>query len=62
MWFLKIIFTELISDLSWVQQPTTTAIHDDIFKWKPFPRNWPFVGGIHRSLVVSLTKASDTEL
>ena len=27
--------------------------HDDIIKWKHFPRNWPFVWGIHRSLVNS---------
>ena len=25
--------------------------HDDAIKWKHFPRYWPFVGGIHRSLV-----------
>ena len=30
--------------------------HDDVIKWKHFPRYWPFVRGIHR------TKASDTEL
>ena len=23
--------------------------HDDVIKWKHFPRNWPFVRGIHRS-------------
>ena len=22
--------------------------HDDVIKWKPFPRIWPFVRGIHR--------------
>ena len=27
--------------------------HDDVIKWKTFPRNWPFVRGIHRSLVNS---------
>ena len=25
------------------------ACHDDIIKWKHFPRYWPFVWGIHRS-------------
>ena len=25
--------------------------HDDVTKWKHFPRNWPFVRGIHRSPV-----------
>ena len=24
-------------------------MHDDVIKWKHFPRNWPFVRGIHRS-------------
>ena len=30
--------------------------HDDVIKWKHFPRNWPFVRGIHRSSVNSLRK------
>ena len=25
------------------------ATHDDVIKWKRFPRNWPFVMGINRS-------------
>ena len=32
------------------------GVHDDIIKWKHFPRYWPFVRGIHRSLVNSLHK------
>ena len=31
-------------------------IHDDVIKWKHFPRYWPFVRGIHRSPVNSLHK------
>ena len=27
--------------------------HGDVIKWKHFPRYWPFVWGIHRSLVNS---------
>ena len=27
--------------------------HDDVIKWKHFPRNWPFVRGNHRSPVNS---------
>ena len=27
--------------------------HDDVIKWKRFPRYWPFVRGIHRSQVKS---------
>ena len=32
------------------QQPQA---HDDVIKWKHFPRHWPFVRGIHRSPVNS---------
>ena len=31
----------------------TNKVHDDVSKWKHFPRNWPFVRGIHRSPVNS---------
>ena len=31
----------------------TTRVHDDVIKWKHFPRYWPFVRGIHRSPVNS---------
>ena len=34
--------------------------HDDVSKWKHFPRYWPFVRGIHRW--IPRTKASDAEL
>ena len=30
--------------------------HDDVIKWKHFPRNWPFLRGIHRSPVNSTHK------
>ena len=30
--------------------------HDDVIKWKPFPRYWPFVRGIHRWPVISPLK------
>ena len=40
----------------------SSAAHDDVIKWKHFPRNWPFVRGIHRSPVNSPHKASDAEL
>ena len=29
------------------------AKHDDVIRWKHFPRYWPFVRGIHRSPVYS---------
>ena len=31
-------------------------MHDDVIKWKHFPRYWPFVRGIHRLLVNSPQK------
>ena len=33
--------------------PAVENMHDDVIKWKQFPRHWPFVRGIHRSLVNS---------
>ena len=36
--------------------------HDDVIKCKHCPRYWPFVWGIHRSLWIPHTKASDAEL
>ena len=38
------------------------SFHDDVIKWKHFPRHWPFVRGIHRSRWIPHTKASDAEL
>ena len=34
--------------------------HDDVIKWKHFPRYWPFVRGIHRW--IPRTKDGDAEL
>ena len=28
---------------------TGITLHDDVIKWKDFPRYWPFVRGFHRS-------------
>ena len=33
-----------------------SILHDDVIKWKHFPRYWPFVRGIHRSPVNSSHK------
>ena len=33
--------------------PPRSLCHDDVIKWKQFPRYWPFVRGIHRSPVNS---------
>ena len=38
--------------ISWHQTPQKTSFwYDDIFKWKHFPRYWPFVRRIHGSRV-----------
>ena len=39
-----------------VRNQGNTTIHDDVIRWKHFPRYWPFGRGI------PLTKASDAEL
>ena len=33
-----------------------TLLHDDVIKWKHFPRYWPFVRGVYRSPVNSPNK------
>ena len=37
----------------WLHWKLSFNNHDDVIKWKYFPRNWPFVRGIHRSPVNS---------
>ena len=39
--------------MSFHGRDTTRDDHDDVIKWKHFPRNWPLVQGIHRSPVNS---------
>ena len=36
-----------------IQNKRVFPSHDDVIKWKHFPRYWPFVRGIHRSPVNS---------
>ena len=37
----------------WIWSQPLRGDHDDVIKWKHFPRYWPFVRGIHRSPVNS---------
>ena len=37
-------------------QYTALLGHDDVIKWKHFPRYWPFVWGLHRTPVNSPNK------
>ena len=39
-----------------IARPLSRYIHDDVIKWKHFPRYWPFVPGIHRSTANSPRK------
>ena len=36
--------------------------HDDLIKWKHFPRNWSFVGRIHRSPSCRATREINTKI
>ena len=36
-----------------VEATTIYKIHDEVIKWKHFPRYWPFVRGIHQFPVIS---------
>ena len=50
-WYIGIL-------LEWILK----EFHDDVIKWKHFPRYWPFARRIHRSRWLPRTKASDAEL
>ena len=57
-WSNKFCFQHFVC---WRWQGKTTMtdcsqLHDDVIKWKHFPHHWPFVQGIHRSLVNSQHK------
>ena len=39
------------SHVTWNVCVLRLSFHDDVIKWKHFPRYWPFVRGIHRSPV-----------
>ena len=49
-----IMLTRLYNcSLAWRMLLSANKQHDDVIKWKHFPRYWPFVRGIHRSPVNS---------
>ena len=52
---LKVSHFYLLGPICWKIQKFSSrnSIHDDVIKWKHFPRNWPFMRGIHRSPVNS---------
>ena len=53
---MSALWTVCRESVNWVvpwKKHRHTQNHDDVIKWKHFPRNWPFVRGIHRSPVNS---------
>ena len=38
-----------LPEISMHWYPFEWLVHDDVIKWKHFPRYWPFVQGIHRA-------------
>ena len=49
----KVIIICNLTHWTWDQTVATVQTffcHDDVIKWKHFPRYWPFVRGIHRSV------------
>ena len=48
-----LIYNVQITITSRIQLDWMLWYHDDVIKWKHFPRYWPFVWGIHRSPVNS---------
>ena len=60
-WLLNIPFTTIMSNIYPVSMDFYTSEtfvwnHDDVNKWKHFPRYWSFMRGIHRSPVNSPRK------
>ena len=49
IWWMTLKIIGQLSNIT----PSFVHHHDDVIKWKYFPRYWPFVRGIHRSPVNS---------
>ena len=47
------ISADIPNNICWTKSFAKSLVHDDIIKWKHFPRYWPFVRGIDRSPVNS---------
>ena len=52
LWYFHDLFLKIAMN-STKQMSYKMRVHDDVIKWKYFPRYWPFVRGIHRSPVNS---------
>ena len=47
--FTTVIWNIYIYTYIYIYNHMSFSGNDDVIKWKHFPRNWPFVRGIHRS-------------
>ena len=47
-WRERLAYLEYVIYLITIAWHAYRIIHDDVIKWKHFPRHWPFVRGIHR--------------
>ena len=47
------LYMDVTYPVTFLKMSTLYIFHDDVIKWKHFPRNWLFVRGIHRSPVNS---------
>ena len=61
-WFTKLVVKFIWRDIHDVSDDRSASLHDDVIRWKHFPRHWPFVRGFHGSPVNSLTQARYAEL
>ena len=56
-WYRRLLFCVSLNRLLIISRVVSEMrclhVHDDVIKWKRFPCYWPFVRGIHRSLVNS---------
>ena len=50
---VKIRFSVLRNNITKMVRQCGHQVHDDVIKWKHFPRYWTFVRGIHWSPVIS---------
>ena len=56
LWWWRCLWDLQVPGMKQRSTSWSNSIHDDVIKWKHFPRNWPFVRGIHRSPVNSTHK------
>ena len=57
-WWVTLIWYQNIGIYRDWWHTLVAVFHDDVIKWKHFPRHWPFV----RKMQIPLTKVSDAEL